>query len=306
MPLALHDHARAMLLMVVAMLFLPGIDAIAKWLTGAISPGQVALSRFLFQVLFMFPLLLRTSGPWWNRTLWLHAIRGALIAVATLLFFTGITYLPLADAIAIFFVEPMLVTLLSVLLLKETVGWRRLLAVATGFLGALIVIRPTFAEIGWPVLYPVGTAFCFSFYILLTRRMVSTEDPVRLQFFAGVFGLLVMGIAVSVGSHLGVDMLAAVRPTSNQWLLLALLGLIATVCHQVVVIAYRHAPVGVLAPFQYVEIIGATLLGLWLFDDFPDSITWIGIAIIIGSGIYIFHRESRAGDNETQEVIPER
>lgn len=279
--------------MVLAMLILPGIDAIAKSLAGAVSPGQIAQSRFLFQVLFMLPLVLRTRGPWLDRRLWLHAARGCLIAMATVLFFAGLVHLPLADAISIFFIEPMLVTLLSAALLGEHVGWRRMTAIATGFTGALIIIRPTFAEVGWATLYPVGAAVCFSFYILLTRKLVQTEEPVRLQFFAGIFGLLVMSIAISLGDRAGFDLLDAVRPSLGQWLMLAALGLIATTGHLLVVYAFQRAPVGVLAPFQYVEIIGATLLGLVFFNDFPDSVTWIGIAVIVGSGIYIFRRESR-------------
>ena len=161
--------------MIIAMLILPGIDAIAKYLSGVISPGQVAWSRFFFQILLMYPLLFRTRGPWFTPALWLHAARGCCIAGATLLFFTGLKYLPIADAISIFFIEPMLVTLLSALLLGETVGWRRLSAIVIGFCGALIIIRPTFSEVGWPVLYPVGAAFCFAFYILLTRKLVQAR-----------------------------------------------------------------------------------------------------------------------------------
>jgi drug/metabolite transporter (DMT)-like permease len=106
--------ARAMLMMIVAMLALPGIDAIAKWLVGSVSAGQISWSRFFFQIILMSPLLLKTRGPWLTPALWLHAARGAMIAFATLFFFSGLAWLPMADAIAIFFIEPLLVTLLSV------------------------------------------------------------------------------------------------------------------------------------------------------------------------------------------------
>ncbi len=288
-----NETARAMSMMIVAMLLLPGMDAIAKWLVGAISPGQIVWSRFFFQLTLLIPFVFRTKGPWLTATLHLHAMRGALIAAATVLFFTGLIYLPIAEAISIFFIEPMLVTLLSVVILRERIGIRRLSAIAIGFCGAMIIIRPTFSEVGWAVMYPVGTALCFSFYILLTRKLVRHEDPVRLQFLAGVFGCLVMTAALLVGTYSQFDILTAVYPTTDQWLLLGGLGLIATVGHLLVVHAFRHAPVGVLAPFQYVEIIGATLYGFVLFNDFPDLLTWVGILIITGSGVYIFHRESR-------------
>ncbi|MDC1287313.1 DMT family transporter [Gammaproteobacteria bacterium] len=295
-----NETARAMLMMIVAMLALPGIDAIAKWLAGSISSGQVTWSRFFFQIILMSPLLLRTRGPWLTPALWLHAARGALIAFATLFFFSGLAYLPMADAIAIFFIEPLLVTLLSALFFGEAIRWRRISAISLGLVGALIIIRPTFSEVGFAALYPVATAFCFSFYILLTRKLVSKEDPIRLQFFAGIFGCLVMSLALGYGSINDVAILAAVWPSQHEWLLLGALGLIATACHLLIAHAYRLATIGILAPFQYVEIIGATVLGLVIFNDFPDAITWLGIAIIVGSGMYVFHRESKLNINSVE------
>ncbi len=286
-----------MAMMIAAMLMLPGIDAIAKWLSGSVSSGQVTWSRFFFQIILMSPLLLRTRGPWLTPTLALHAARGSLIALATLFFFSGLAYLPLADAIAIFFIEPLLVTLLSALFFKEAIHWRRISAISLGFFGALIIIRPTFSEVGYAALYPVAAAFCFSFYIVLTRKLVRHEDPIRLQFFAGVFGCLVMSLALAYGNSQQVAILTAAWPTLHQWLLLGALGLIATVCHLLVVYAYRLASIGILAPFQYVEIIGATVLGLIIFNEFPDAVTWTGVAIIVGSGMYVFHREARLAAN---------
>jgi S-adenosylmethionine uptake transporter len=288
-----NSTAKAMSMMIVAMLMLPGIDAIAKWLAGSVSSGQVTWSRFFFQIILMFPLLLKTRGPWLTPALMLHAARGSLIALATLFFFSGLAYLPLADAIAIFFIEPLLVTLLSALFFGEAIHWRRILAISLGFIGALIIIRPTFAEVGFAVLYPVSAAFCFSFYIVLTRKLVRHEDPIRLQFFAGIFGCLVMSIALYFGSANDIAILAAAWPTANHWWLLGGLGLIATGCHLLIVYAYRKASIGILAPFQYVEIIGATILGLVIFNEFPDPVTWLGIAIIVGSGMYVFHREAK-------------
>lgn len=280
-----------MTLMLMAMLVLPGIDAIAKWLSGAISPGQVAWSRFFFQTLLMLPLLLRTRGRIFTRTLPLHALRGALIALATLLFFSALKYLPLADAISIFFVEPLLLTLLSALFLGETVGWRRLVAVAVGFAGALIIIRPSFATLGSPALLPLGTALSFAVYLILTRKLAQHEYPERMQFYAGVFGGLVMTLALAFGSAGDIAVLSVIWPDPWQWLLLAGLGVIATTGHLLVVHAFRRAPAALLAPFQYVEIVGATILGVIFFDDFPDAMTWVGVAIIVASGMYVFHRE---------------
>jgi S-adenosylmethionine uptake transporter len=208
--------ASAMLMMIVAMLALPGIDAIAKWLAGSVSSGQVTWSRFFFQIIFMAPLLLRTRGAWLTPTLWLHAARGAMIAFATLFFFSGLAYLPMADAIAIFFIEPLLVTVLSALFFGEVIHWRRITAISLGFAGAIIIIRPTFSEVGLAAFYPVAAAFCFSFYIVLTRKLVTNEDPIRLQFFAGIFGCAVMSLALGYGSASGIEILGANWPPAGD------------------------------------------------------------------------------------------
>jgi S-adenosylmethionine uptake transporter len=278
--------------MLLAMLILPGIDAIAKWLSNGISSGQIAWSRFFFQSLLMLPLFLRTRGAIVTPALPLHALRGALIALATLLFFSALKYLPLADAISIFFVEPLILTLLSALFLGEPVGWRRLTAVAVGFAGSLIVIRPSFSALGPPALLPLGTALSFAVYLILTRKLAQHEYPERMQFYAGVFGGIVMTAALAAGSVTDVAVLSFVWPDRLQWVLLAALGVIATGGHLLVVHAFRRAPAGVLAPFQYVEIIGATILGLVFFGDFPDATTWLGVVIIVASGMYVFHREA--------------
>ncbi len=282
-----------MLMAFIAMLILPGIDAIAKWLADAVSPGQIALARFAFQTAIMLPLFFWTRGRILTAALPFHALRGTMIALATVLFFNGLIYLPIADAISIFFIEPLLVTLLSIVLLHEVVGWRRIVAIIVGFAGAIIVIRPSFSNVGWAVLYPVGAAFCFSFYILLTRKLAVAEHPIRMHFFAGVFGSLILSVALLFGSFNEIPIFSVVWPSSFQFLLLALLGLIATGAHLLLVFAYRQAPVSILAPFQYVEIIGATILGVVLFNDFPQLLSWLGITLIVGSGIYIFHREAK-------------
>ena len=290
-----------MLMVIVAMLVLPGIDAIAKWLSGSVSSGQITWSRFFFQTLFMAPFALLASGPWFGPMLKLHLARGALIAMATLCFFSGLKYLPIADAIAIFFIEPLLVTLLSAVILGEAIHWRRITAITIGFIGALIVIRPAFDEVGPAALFPIGAAIFFSCYIILTRKLAHHEHPAKMQFLSGLSGALVMGVVLlvanigseTIGQGDGGPMLGITWPSLYEWGLLAMLGFIATVCHLLVVYAYQRAVVSILAPFQYVEIISATVLGLVFFNDFPDLVTWFGISIIIGSGIYVFHRESQ-------------
>jgi S-adenosylmethionine uptake transporter len=211
--------------------------------------------------------------------------------LTTLIFFAALRYLPLADAIAIFFVEPLLLTLCSALFLGEQVGWRRMGAVLVGLLGAMIVVRPSFATFGLAALLPLGAAMSFALYLLLTRWLSQRENSAHMQFYAGVSGCLVMSVALLVGQSWYISVLDPVTPTLAQWGLLAALGAIATIGHWLVVIAFKRAPASVLAPLQYLEILGATVLGWFLFDDFPDPVAWLGIAIIIGSGLYVAHRE---------------
>lgn len=280
-----------MVIMVAAMLLLPAIDALAKVLAATVPVGLIVWSRFAFQTALLAPAALRRRDTS-QRGLWrVHAARGTLLAATTLLFFAAVRVLPLADAISIFFVEPLILTLLSAILLGESIGWRRLSAVVVGFLGALIIVRPSYAIFGVNALLPLAAAFSFALYLILTRRIATREHPTTMQFHAGFYGFVVMSSGLAAGWAFEIAALTPVWPTPREGLLLALVGVAATIGHQMVVHAFRRAEAGILAPFQYLEIVGATTYGYILFGDFPDPITWLGIAIIIGSGIYVFHRE---------------
>ena len=282
-----------MLMMAAGVIVIPAIDAIAKYLSDSLAPGQIAASRFLFQLLFLFPVILIARRPLISRHVGLNALRGALIAGATLFFFWALYYMPLADTVAIFFVEPLILTLIAALFLGDQVGWRRLTAIVVGFAGALLVIQPSFQTIGLPAFLPLGAALCFATYLALTRRIAAEEDVLTMQLWAGMFGLLTLAVAVGIGEVASIAVLDPSWPSVNEWLWLAALGAIATSGHLLIVGAFRRASPSILAPFQYLEILGATLLGVLIFDDFPGFATWVGILIIVGSGLYIFHRERR-------------
>ena len=286
-----HPYARGMVLMVLAMLMLPTIDAIAKWLSSSIPAGQVTWCRFALQTLFMLPLAARLSWRVAPLDLMLNALRGALLAATTLVFFAALRYLPMADAISIFFVEPLILSVLAALFLGESIRWRRISAVCAGLLGAIIVIRPNFQALGWPAMLPLAAAMCFACYLLLTRRVALRDDPARMQFFAGAFGLIAMTIVLAIGHAAHLEVLTIVVPSAAQWGLLLVLGAIASFGHLLVVHAFKRAPAAVLAPFQYLEIVGATILGWAVFGDFPPAMNWVGIATIVLAGLYVFHRE---------------
>lgn len=299
-------------LMVLGMTLIPGIDAIAKYLgqpmtsaDGVTSPGvpavQSAWARFFFQTLIVAPLalaLLGLSGLRPRR--WgLMILRGVCIALATLCFFSALQVMPLAETIAIFFVEPLLLTLLSAVVLRERIGIWRIGAVLAGFSGALLIIQPNFAAVGWTAALPLLAAAFFATYLLLTKILVAGEPPLALHLWAGLVGSLVLSLAMGVGvfwSEAGVSWLAPVAPNAAQWGLLALLGVIATAGHFLVVLAFQRAPASLLAPFQYWEIVMAVALGYLVFQELPRPETWAGVAIVVGSGLVVIWRERvRAG-----------
>jgi len=290
---ATDDVVRGLGLMIVAMLIAPGIDGFAKFLAQSMVPTQVVWARYLFQVLFLAAPLLLLRRPLVIRRWPLHVARGLLMAAALLLFVSALRVMPLADAIAVFFVEPFILTLISVAFLGERIGWHRLAAIAVGFAGAMVVVQPSYAVIGLPALFPLGAAVCFAAYLALTRSLAIGEDAMMLQFTTGLTACAVTTVALAVGHFAEVAELTPRWPSAFEWLLMAGMGAIGTVAHVMMVYAFRHAPAGILAPFQYLEIIGATLIGLAVFGDFPTATTWFGVAMIVGSGLYVFHRERR-------------
>lgn len=282
-----------MVLMALTMLVVPCIDAMGKYLSATLAPGQITWGRFLFQTLVLAAIMLTTRRRLRSHQYNVHAARGLLLASAILLLFWALKYLPIANAIAIFFVEPLILTLLSVAFLGERIGPRRLAAVVVGLLGALIIIRPNWAAFGPAAVLPLGTAVCFAGYLALTRHAVAGEDPLAMQLWAGLFGALGLSVAIAVGAVTGASVLDPVWPRPSEWALLVALGTVAAVAHVVLAFAFRYAEAGLLAPFQYLEIISATILGYVVFDDFPDPITWLGTALIIAAGLYVFARERR-------------
>ncbi len=284
----------ALILMAVAALCIPSIDAIAKLLSASIPAGQVAWTRFLVQCLLLAPFIITVTRRNRPRHLLLQCLRGFLLAVTTVLIFEAVKWMPLADVIALFFVEPLLVALLSVIFLGEQIGWRRILAAIAGFCGALIIVRPSYGLFGLVSLLPLGAALCFAAYLILTRLLaLRGEDPVLMQWLAGISGLVFMSFFLLAGTVTEIPLADPVWPNFYEWSLLILSGVIATVGHLMIVFAFRHAEAAVLAPFQYLEILGATALGFWLFGDFPDLLTWLGGSIVVGSGLYTYYRERR-------------
>lgn len=293
---------RGMALAVVGALLLPAMDAVAKLLgqSGAMSPGQVTFFRFAIQTAFCLVWLLAAGGVAALRSnrFGINFVRGMVLGAASLFFFVALKYMPLADAIAVFFVEPLILTLLSFLVLREPVGWRRVAAVIVGFGGALIVIQPSYAVFGPVSLLPLGAATLFATYLMLNRIAGRNDGAMVMQFVSGLGGMAIVAVAMAFGTVAGIGDLA-VTPTADPtvWALVALMGSIGVAGHYLFVRAFQMAPASLLAPFQYIEIISAALFGLLLFSEFPTPTKWLGIGIIVASGLYVFWRE-RAVDQK--------
>lgn len=281
-------------LMVAATLAVPFGDSIAKYLSSTIAPVEIAFWRFSFQTLFLV-LAVGMTGRRFRPTvpIGLLALLGALLATVLVSIVTAFSVMPIATAIAIFFVEPLILTVFGVVFLGETAGWRRYLAVLVGLGGALVVIRPNWAVFGWHAVLPLLTAVSFAAYATIVRKVGSRMPVLALQGWVSGFAAALLGVAT-----LGVAALGSGGPTSlgirpPEFGLLAAYGLMSSVTFVMFTEAFRRTEAGVLAPFQYVEILGATVVGYLFFGNFPDLQTWLGTAVILGSGLYVFHREGR-------------
>lgn len=271
----------------------PLLDVAAKLASSSVPVGQITAARFMIQCALMAPFIkvmgLSLHVP---RAQWLPLIsRALLLLVATFCFIAAIRVMPLADALAIVFIAPFIVLLFGKFYLGEDVGPRRIAACMVGFVGVLFVIQPSFAAFGAVALIPLGTAVAFAFYILVTRGLSRRLHPVALQFHTGLVASLFCLPVLLLAKGSGSDLFDPVMPTGIAWLWLFGAGFFATVSHMMMTYALSLAPSATLAPLQYFELPVATIFGYLVFQDFPNALSQMGIAIIIGAGLYMIHRE---------------
>ncbi len=288
-----NQAGRGMALMTLAMTVLPVMDVLAKLSAQTMPALQVTLARFAVQaglalIVAIAAGRLATLLP---PRLDLHMLRGLFLAGATLLYFAALKVMPIPDALGIFFTEPLILTALSTVVLGEQVGWRRWIAVLVGFVGALFIIRPSWTAFGLTALLPLGSAFLFAGYLLMTRRLRMEGSVLAAQFVTGLAGTFALGLALLLASLLGLPNMTAVLPRGAEWLQLLGIGATSFIAHGLVVYAFRYAPAAVLAPLNYLEIVSATALAFVVFGDFPAPMVWLGITIVAGSGTYLAHRE---------------
>ena len=266
--------------MLAAMTILPVIDVIAKILGTQLPILVLVWARLTFGALMVLPCAMRHAKgaqllP--DRPLF-HLLRAGLLMASTFAFFLSLKTLPIADALAIFFVQPLIVTLLSPLVLGETVGPRRWIAVAVGFVGTLIIIRPGLAPLNPGSLSALSAGTTLALYFLMTRRIAGTAPAMLTTFRTNLMGALLSSALVP---------LVWQTPEPRQWLLLIALAGIANIGHYCIVRAYDYGEASLLAPLAYTEMVASTLLGWLVFRSFPDGYTLLGVGILIACAIYI-------------------
>ncbi|MDY8108509.1 DMT family transporter [Fulvimarina sp. 2208YS6-2-32] len=290
---------RGIAILLMAGAIFPVLDAGGKVLitNHGMSGAEVALVRLVQQALWMVPFLLWRRGVGGFRTpqLGLNLLRGALLGVGGILFFAALGFMPLADAVAIFMIAPMLQVLLAVPILKEPIGWKRILAILIGLVGALVIVRPSYAIFGLASLLPLATAFLVSLYIILSRFASRGTDPLAMMFHAGTGGAVTVAVIMVLAMPFDIGILAFSWPSEGRafWLVLGV-GVVGTLAHLLTLEAYARAPAAVLAPFNYAELIFAIIAGYLFFGDLPDRIRWIGMVIVIVSGLVLYWLERRS------------
>lgn len=287
-PPAVADRpGRGILLMVTVVALFAGVDAIAKMLAVAadqpMHPLQIAWARYLFTALLLAPVLLR-RGP--ARVLaterpGLQLARAVCMLGSAVFFMFAVAALPIADATAIGFVWPLLVTALSIPLLGERIGLRRWLA---GFAGVLLVIRPGGEAFDPAALYPLLGALCWALGLIVTRRMAIRNAAAALTTLSHT-------ILLGLGATTALVGFVWTPPTPTAWLLMAAIGTLSALGHFLLIRAAGYSPASLLAPFAYSQIVWATLFGLAVFGSFPDLWTGLGATITVASGLYMLHRE---------------
>ena len=283
-----RDTHLAILTICAGVAFLVANDAVAKLLTERYAPIQIVFLRNLIAVplIVLFVIALAGTRALRTRHLRLHALRGLLMVAGAWLYFTGLMFLPLAEATALVFSAPIFITALSVPLLGEAVGWRRWGAVLLGFAGVLVIVRPGGATFQLASFLPVGAALCYALFMLSARWIERAEGVWTMMLFVMLFPMLYAApVAAAVWSPVQIG---------DLWLFVGI-AVFGSLGITLIGQAFRLAPAAIVAPFDYTALIWATGFGWLIWGDLPVSWTVLGAAIIVVSGIIIILREAKQG-----------
>lgn len=272
-------------LMVSAMLIFPFLDVCAKFLgQWGIPVIEIVWARLFLGLLMTAPLLVVQEGleslnP---RNPKVNALRGFFLVISTLMFFGALRFQGVAETLAIYFVQPLFITALAPLVLKEKVGLRRWLAVAVGFIGVMIIIRPGYLNLTPGVFLALGSGLGSAITLLLTRKLARSGSALANTVYTNIFGSIFASIVLVAFWK---------TPGFNIFLVMILLAAIGTFANYLTIAAMQYAEASLLAPLGYTEMINAVFAGWLFFGDFPDHWTFVGVAILVACAIYISYRE---------------
>jgi drug/metabolite transporter (DMT)-like permease len=271
----------------------PLIDVASKLAAATLPVGQITTARFIVQAAIMAPICLALRYPLTlpRAALWQLTQRAFFLIASTYCFVAAVQVMPIADALAIAFVEPFILLILGRLLFQDEVGPRRIMACVVGFAGSLLVIQPSLAAFGLVALYPLGTAFSFAAYMLVTRSLSRRMHPIPMQLHTATVAAAICLPVMVLSNGTGITTLDPVMPQGIAWVWVCGVGVASAIAHLMMTYALRMAPTSTLAPLHYLEIVSAVAFGYLIFSDFPNTLTWVGIGIIVASGLYIIWRE---------------
>jgi len=277
---------KAVILNISAWMLLPFMDGLAKFLSQDIHFLQVVWGRYFFMAVFsiLITSLFFKKHLIFPKLIKIQILRSSFLFLSTIFFFYAISIISMAEAITLSFISPIIATILSFVILKEKVGPRRWIAVLAGFVGVLFVIRPGFNEINLASIAAVGAGICYAFYLISTRKLSATDNPLMTLIFTGFTGCIVISLIVPF---------FWTSLSLSQWVLLISLAAIGTMAHFLIILSLSYAEASKLAPLGYSEIIMNVIIGYYFFGDFPDQWIWLGLIIIVASGIYISLRETK-------------
>ena len=279
---------RAIIFNLMAHTVLPLNYAVAKYLSAEIPIFQIIWARHCFTIILVLPILVFffKKNFVWSEKPTLQILRGLLLIGVNICFYYAVSKIPLAKALTLTFISPLVVTIFSSILLLEKVGIKRWGAVVVGFIGALIVIRPGYIPLDIGSLSALCAGIMYAFYLIVTRKLSVSDNSLLTLLITGIIGTLAMSLTIPF---------VWVTPTLDQWYLLSLIGIITVLGHFLIILSFKSAEASKLAPISYFEVVTNTIFGYFLFNHFPDNWTLVGLAVIISSGLFVFYRERKLG-----------
>jgi drug/metabolite transporter (DMT)-like permease len=291
-----HNPLLGIVLMVSAMMIFPYLDVCAKFLgQWGIPVIEIVWARLFFGMIITAPILAATEGvqSLKPRDARINALRGFTLVISTMMFFGALKFLGVAETLSIYFVQPLFITALAPWVLKEKVGLNRWIAVAIGFAGVLIIIRPGYLELNPGVFLALGSGFGSAITLLLTRKLAGNSSALANTFYTSLFGSVFAGLAMIPFWQ---------TPSFNEFLVMLLLSTIGTTANFLTVLAMQFAEASLLAPFGYTEMINAVLGGWLFFGDFPDHWTFVGVAVLVACALYISLRERGVSSSAPEQI----